>query len=317
VDGGRRGEEDRQVLDPHGLYELTDDLPELGRPVLVEALTGFIDAGGAVRLVRDHLLGTIEARLIAAFDIDQLLDYRSRRPVMTFAEDHWADYDEPLLAIHLLHDDAGTPFLLLSGPEPDLQWERFAAAVQALIDRLGVRLTVGLAAIPMAVPHTRQSGVTAHATRAELIIGHEPWPQRVQVPGSVSGLIEYRLGQHGYDAMGFAAHVPHYLVNTDYPAAAEELLASVSRATGLLLPTGQLHSAAEAVRSDIDKEIARTDEARALVLALEQQYDAYSAGRSQRNLLAATGPLPTADELAGELERFLAQQADPRDPPTA
>jgi predicted ATP-grasp superfamily ATP-dependent carboligase len=305
------------VLDPHGLYELTGDLPELGRPVLVEALTGFIDAGGAVRLAREHVQATFDAQLVAAFDIDQLLDYRARRPMMTFVEDHWEDYDEPLLAIHLLHDDAGTPFLLLSGPEPDHQWERFAAAVQALIERLGVRLTVGLAAIPMAIPHTRRGGVTAHATRPGLVLGHEPWPQRVQVPGSAAGLLEYRLGRHGHDAMGFAAHVPHYLVNTDYPAAAEQLLAAVSRATGLLLPTGDLHTAAEAVRVDIDKEVARTDEARALVLALEQQYDAYSAGQADRNLLANAGPLPTAEELAAELERFLAQQADPGDPPPA
>jgi predicted ATP-grasp superfamily ATP-dependent carboligase len=304
------------VLDPHGLYELTEDVPDLGRPILVQALTGFIDAGGAVRLAREHLLASLDPELIAVFDIDQLLDYRSRRPAMTFVEDHWEHYEEPLLAVHLLRDDSGTPFLLLSGPEPDLQWERFAAAVQALIERLGVRLTVGLNAIPMAVPHTRDTGVTAHATRPELITGYEPWLQRVQVPGSAASLLEYRLGRQGHDAMGFAVHVPHYLVQTDYPAAAEQLLASVSRATGLLLPTGSLHSAAEAVRGDIDREVARTDEARALVLALEQQYDARSGDGPDGGMLAAdTGSLPTAEELGAEFERFLAQEADPGDSP--
>jgi len=306
------------VLDPHELYELAEDLPELGRPVLVQALTGFVDAGSAVRLTREHLLTATDARLVATFDIDQLLDYRSRRPAMIFVEDHWEDYDEPLLAIHLLRDDAGTPFLLLSGPEPDLQWERFAVAVQELVERLGVRLTVGLNSIPMAVPHTRQIGVTAHATRRDLIVGYEPWVQRAQVPGSAGSLLEYRLGRQGHDAMGFAVHVPHYLVQTDFPAASEQLLASVSRATGLLLPTGSLHSAAEAVRSDIDKEIARTDEARELVKALEQQYDANSDDRESRNLLAPESePLPTAEELGAELEHFLAQQSKPGDPPIA
>src|SRR5690606_10988084 len=106
------------VLDPHELYELTADLPDLGRPVLIQALTGFVDAGAATRLAGERSLSTLDSRPVAPFDIDQLLDYRSRRPVMIFVEDHWEEYDEPRLVLHLLHDDAGSPFLLLSGPEP-------------------------------------------------------------------------------------------------------------------------------------------------------------------------------------------------------
>jgi hypothetical protein len=179
-----------------------------------------------------------------------------------------------------------------------------------------VRLTVGLNSIPMAVPHTRPSGVTAHATRRELISGYEPWLQRVQVPGSVGHLLEYRLGEQGRDALGFAAHVPHYVAQTEYPAAAEALLAAVSRSTGLLLPRDGLRAAAEVVRVEIDRQVAQTEEAATLVQALEEQYDAFARGRGQKNLLAAeTGPLPTADELGAELERFLAEQTRPGDTP--
>ncbi|MER5455063.1 PAC2 family protein [Micromonospora sp. NPDC002389] len=300
------------MLDPHELYELTDDLPELGQPVLIQALTGFVDAGNASRLAREQLLTSLDARPIARFDLDQVFDYRSRRPVMTFVEDHWESYDAPALELHLLRDDDETPFLLLTGPEPDLQWERFVAAVAGLAERLDVRLTVGLNAIPMAVPHTRPTGVTAHATRRDLIAGYEPWLQRVQVPGSVGHLLEFRLGEAGRDALGFAAHVPHYVAQAEYPAAAEVLLASVSRSTGLLLPRDGLHSAAEVVRVEIDRQVAQNDEASALVQALEEQYDAYARGKGERNLLAAeNGPLPTAEELGAELERFLAEQTRP------
>jgi predicted ATP-grasp superfamily ATP-dependent carboligase len=303
------------VLDPHELYELTGDLPDLGRPVLVHALTGFVDAGNATYLAREHLLTALNAQLIVAFDADLLIDYRSRRPPMIFMEDHWEHYEEPRLGLYLLHDETGTPLLLLAGPEPDLQWERFIAAVLALVERLSVRLTVGLNAIPMAVPHTRPIGITAHATRPELIAGYEPWLQRVQVPGSVGNLLEYRLGRQGHDAMGFAVHVPHYLAQTEYPAAAQQLLVSVSRATGLLLPTGDLRSAAELVRADIDKQIAENDEASALVRGLEEQYDTYIRGRHGTGLLAEAGPLPSAEELGAELERFLAEHNKPTDPP--
>ena len=85
------------MLDPNELYQLADDRPELGQPVLIQALTGFVDAGNATRLAREHLLSNLDGRPLASFDIDQLLDYRSRRPVMTFVEDHWESYDDPRL----------------------------------------------------------------------------------------------------------------------------------------------------------------------------------------------------------------------------
>lgn len=304
------------VLDPNELFEMTGDLPQLERPVLLQALDGFVDAGSAVQLAREHIMSALNARLIARFDIDQLLDYRSRRPTMKFVEDHWESYDEPVLGLYHVRDDEGTAFLMLAGPEPDLQWERFIAAALTLIERLDVRITVGLTAIPMAVPHTRPIGVTAHATRPELIAGYEPWLRQVQVPASVANLLEYRLGKHGHDAIGFAVHVPHYLAQSPFPAAAEELLTRLSRSTGLLLPTEELRSAAELVRVEVDKQVAAAEDATALVKMLEQQYDSFSRGRGDNDLLAAeTAALPTADELGAELERFLAEHNRPPEQP--
>jgi predicted ATP-grasp superfamily ATP-dependent carboligase len=306
------------VPDPHELYRLEAGAPDPGRPVLIQALSGFVDAGAAARLAREHLLATLDSRIVATFDVDALLDYRSRRPVMMFVEDHWESYDDPVLALHLLKDSSSTPFLLLAGPEPDLYWERFAKALIALIDRFQVRLTIGLNAIPMAVPHTRPTGITAHATRQDLIAGYEPWLRRVQVPSSAGNLIEFRLGQSGRDAMGFAAHVPHYLAQSEYPAAAERLLTAVSKATGLLLPVDGLRTAAEAARVEIDQQVEQAGEAAAVVRSLEEQYDAFVHGQEGTNLLASqTGPLPTAEELGAELERFLAEQGRPGEaPPT-
>jgi PAC2 family len=296
------------VLDPHGLYELADDLPALHSPVLIQALTGFVDAGSAIQLSREHLLEQLDGEVLVRFDLDQLLDYRSRRPAMVFAEDHWETYEQPSLALHLLRDAAGTPFLLLAGPEPDLQWERFIAAVTGLIERLGVRLTVGLNAIPMAVPHTRPVSVTAHATDRRLLGAHASWLQRVQVPASVGNLLELRLGAAGHDAMGYAAHVPHYLAQAAYPAAAALLLDSVAASTGLVIPTAPLQEAAELVREEVDKQVATDEQAGRLVVSLEQQYDAFLRGRAGNLLAGANGPLPTAEELGAELERFLAEQ---------
>jgi predicted ATP-grasp superfamily ATP-dependent carboligase len=311
------------MLDPRDLYTLHDTGSTGPRddtegdasrgPVLLHTLTGFVDAGQAGRLAAEHLLETFEHRPVATFDVDTLLDYRSRRPPMIFESDHWVSYDEPSLLLHEVVDGAGTPFLLLAGAEPDVQWERFIAAVRDLVGRLGVRLTVGVHGIPMGVPHTRPTNVTGHATRRELVAGREPWIGTVQVPGSVINLLEYRLGEAGHDAMGFAVHVPHYLAQAEYPAAAAALLDNVAAVTELVLPTTALHTAAEATRTELDEQVAASPEVAGVVTALEQQYDAFLATRSESgsggDLLAGRGGFPTADELGAELERFLADHA--------
>ena len=84
--------------DPDGVRAWADAAPEDGG-VLVHSLRGFIDAGRAGLLVSDHLLELSEPVRVATFDIDQLLDYRSRRPEMTFSVNQWTAYDEPHLAL--------------------------------------------------------------------------------------------------------------------------------------------------------------------------------------------------------------------------
>ncbi|WP_163549267.1 PAC2 family protein, partial [Candidatus Frankia nodulisporulans] len=309
------------MLDPRELYSLTEDgseqqSGEQHRPIMLEVMTGVVDAGNAVSLAGEHLLTALEHRVVATFDVDQLLDYRSRRPPMIFSEDHWESYADPVLALYELRDESDVPFLLLTGPEPDLQWKRFIAALRQIVEQFGVALTVGLNAVPMAVPHTRPASVTAHASRKELIAGYEPWLRRLQIPGSAGHLLEYELGRDGRDAMGFAVHVPHYLAQSTYPAATEVLLTSVSKATGLMLPLDGLRSAALAVNDEVNSQLAEGGEAASLVRALEEQYDAYQRGRRGPSLPTVDGEqkLPTADELGEALERFLAEQSEPGGP---
>lgn len=298
------------MLDPAGLYEVAPDAPQLDEPVLLVALDGFVDAGSAARLAVEALLEDREPRLVARFDVDQLVDYRSRRPPLRFETDRWAAYERPELDVVALTDTGDSDYLLLAGPEPDMQWERFCAAVEQIVRRLGVRLVINLTAIPMAVPHTRPIGVTVHGTRPELTEGHEAWFATAHVPGSAVGLMEFRLGEAGLDAMGFAVHVPHYLARAEYPQAARVLLDHVGLAAGLYLPTESVTKAAERTEAEIAEQVAGSDEVRQVVEALEQQYDMVSSGRAERSSMGLSGELPSADELAAEVERFLRGEDD-------
>ena len=290
--------------DPGDLYEVSPDAPGLDDVVMLYYLDGFIDAGGAGRLLTAHLLSTLEHTEVARFDVDTLLDYRSRRPVMTFAKDHWEHYDAPQIAVSLLHDSAGAPFLLLNGPEPDHDWNSFTSAVLDVASALSVRLAVGFHGIPMGVPHTRPLGVTAHATKTELVEGYRPLVDRLQVPGSAAALLELRMGEDDRAAVG-------------YPAAAVTLIESVQRATGLSLPTDALREAAHRTDLEIARQVEGSDEVSEVVQALEQQYDAFAAGSEGGMLADEPENMPTAEELGAQFERFLAEQQGRGDLPEA
>jgi len=306
------------MLDPSEIYDVEPDAAELldaarkglthAGPVLVHAIRGFVDAGSAGQLAATHIVDELPTNRLATFDIDQLLDYRARRPAMTFDSTTWSSYAAPELVLDLVHDAVGVPFLLLHGLEPDVQWERYAAAVRQLVERFDVPLTIGVHGIPMGAPHTRPLSVTAHATRPELIADHTSWFGAVQVPASASALVEFRLGESGHDALGFAVHVPHYLAQSPFPQASITALENVERASGLDLHVSALETAAREATEEIERQVEASPEVGAVVRALEEQYDSFSRSIGRTNLLAEAADIPTADELGAEFERFLAQQ---------
>lgn len=300
------------MQNPASLYRLEPDTtsPLARAEVMVVSLMGFLDAGRIQRLLTDHLLDTLEHSVVATFDVDQLIDYRGRRPMMTFDRDRWSDYSDPSLVLYRVLDMEGTPFLLLHGLEPDYQWERVVEAVRGLGDLLGVRLTASVTGVPMAVPHTRPVGVSVHATKDHLKGSAVPIFDTMRVPGSLSALLELRLGELGEDAVGYSVHVPHYLAQTGFPAGALAGLEALASVTGLVLPERGLRTAAAENLLAITDEVGRTDEAVKVVAALEEQYDAFKASRQRVALLAGDdSQLPTAEELGEEFEAYLRSQS--------
>ncbi|WP_031068016.1 PAC2 family protein [Streptomyces sp. NRRL WC-3742] len=276
--------------------------------VLLHQFEGFMDAGEAGGQVVEHLLETGSPQVVARFDHDRLVDYRARRPAMVFDRDRWTSYDPPEILLQLVHDAAGAPFLLLTGPEPDVEWEGFARAVRELVERFEVRLSVDFHGIPMGVPHTRPVGLTPHGNRLDLAAGYPQWFEQAQVPGSAQALLEYRLAEAGHDVLGFAVHVPHYVARSAYPAAAVVILEAVQSATGLVLPGAGLRERVGEVYADIEEQLAQGDgELRSAIRGMEGQYDAVAGSEGRESLLAEPVDLPSADELGRRFEEFLAE----------
>lgn len=294
---------------PGPLYERSASAPPVPRGLpLVIALTGFTDAGSAVSRLIEYFRDELAPSPLAVYSNDSLLDYRARRPIVAFEKDHLTDYRPQRLELSFAHDSLGQPFLLLAGYEPDFGWDAFAASVVDFAEAYGVSTVTWVHAIPMPVPHTRPIGTTVSGTRSELTEAHSVWQPHTQVPATAGHLLEYRLAEAGARIAGFVLLVPHYLGDTEYPAAALAALDSLTAATGLVFAGDELREENRAYLEKVTEQIEGSDELARMVQGLEERYDAYMAGSTLATPMIHTGDLPSADELAAELERFLASR---------
>ena len=280
-------------------FERTPDHPDLTEGVLVIALDGWIDAGLGAAGAIAALLQAGPTELVAGFDGEELLDYRARRPVLRLVDGENTGLGWSEIQLRAGQDRAGRPIAYLVGPEPDLRWRGFAAAVGDLASELGIRLAVGLGAFPAPAPHTRPVRV-AGVSPDQVLAGQVGIvPGRLDVPAGIEGVLELALARVGIPAVGLWARVPHYVATMSYPAASAALVDALAEVGGLDLDSSGLHRSADVVRQRVDELIAASDQHREMVRQLETNLDA-----AEGNPLDL-GQSPSGDELAAELERYL------------
>ena len=270
------------------LYRI-DEEPGFTAPVLVAALEGWVDAGGAGTTAAGQLAegGTV----VATFDADAIYDYRVRRPTLDIVDGRPRTLEWPALTLTATTVD-GRELLVLTGPEPDYRWRELAADVVDLAKRLGVASWASLGAIPAAVAHTRPVPILATASADGLLpSGIRQGPDGLlRVPSAALSVFELTASSSGIPAIGLFAQVPHY-VSTSYPTASIALLTALGRHLGVELPVGQLATRALERRGMLDAATAADEQTKAYVERLEA--------------LSDESRLPEGDELIADIERFL------------
>jgi predicted ATP-grasp superfamily ATP-dependent carboligase len=287
------------------LYELYEHR-EIESPVLVIGMEGWIDAGLAAGGAIAALLGSLPTQTLATFDGDELIDQRARRPVVRLVDGVNTALTWPEIQLRSAEDRLGNDVLLLVGPEPDIRWRAFTGDVVELAGRFGVRLVVGLGGFPAPAPHTRPVRLAATATTSELAAQVGFVPGTMDVPGGVQAALERGFADAGVPAVGLWARVPHYVSNLPYPAASLALVEGLAQLSGLLLETRELRSAAALSRQRIDELIANNADHTDMVRQLETQVDNEEQSTMTR---LDQANLPSGEEIAAELERFLRDQS--------
>lgn len=290
------------------LYEL-HQRPDLDSPVLLVALEGWIDAAGAAAQAIETIVGQCEPVRVATFDADALLDFRARRPILHLEDGVQRGLTWSTTELHAARAPGGQDILLLTGVEPDHAWHAFADAVLALALELGCRMQVGLGAYPAAAPHTRPVLLSSTSSTDDLAATTGMVRGTIDVPAGVEAVLEHRFAEVGLPAVGVWAQVPHYVAAMRYPAAAARLIEGVNDVAGTDFTPAPLMDEVAGMRARIDELVTGNPQHLAMIRQMEAAYDAaleaMDAGDS-----GLGGPLPSGDDLAEELQRFLREQDD-------
>jgi hypothetical protein len=289
------------------LYEL-HERPELADPVLLVALEGWIDAGGAAAQAVETIVAQSETLHVATFDADALLDFRARRPILHLVDGVHRGLTWQATELHATTAPDGSDVLLLTGVEPDHAWNAFADAVVSLATDLGCRMQLGLGAYPAAAPHTRPVQLSATASSDELAATVGLVRGTVDVPAGVEAVLEDRFAAADVPAVGIWAQVPHYAAAMRYPAAAARLIEGVNLVGGTDFSTDALADEVITTRARIDQLVEQNVQHVAMIRQLEATYDDTLAGLGDQP--GGGADLPSGDDLAEELQRFLREQGD-------
>lgn len=272
------------------LYRSSEPTEPLVAPAVVAAFDGWIDAAGASTSAATAIAEGGD--VLATFVPDVLFDYRSRRPILDIVDGKPTALVWPELTLRRRRIGP-RDILVLTGAEPDFRWQELGGDLLELCVRLGVVEWVSLGSIPAAVPHTRPVPILATASRPGLLAEDEQQGPEglLRVPSACLSTIELAVSAGGVPTVGFYAQVPHY-VQGPYAAGTIAMLEHAGRHLGVELPAGPLAADALAQRQRLDAAVQADDDSRAYVARLEQM-----TGEEQR--------LPSGDELASEIERFL------------
>ena len=278
------------------VYEIVSR-PNMSDPVLVMHLRGWIDAGSSANLAMDSLTGQLGGELVATFDDDDLIDYRSRRPTMHLDDGLLTKLTWPTIEMRHASDPLGNDVLLLTGTEPDRHWKGFASAVVDICHSFGVVSIVGLGAFPAPAPHTRPTKVVCTASSRHLAdrIGHNA--VKMEVPAGVQAAIEVEAAANDFEVATIWAPIPHYATTMDYPTGAVALIDALVDLTSIDIDAGPLRDSAQATIDRLDELVEANPQHVEMLRALEQHVDDLEATRDT--------PVPTGDELAAQFQQFL------------
>lgn len=268
---------------------------------LVVLIPGLNNAGRVVSELLENVQISEQIPLAENWHPDYFHDYRAKRPIVHLLSGEIADVDIPHFQLGIAHDSLGKSFLVLTGQEPDYQWVTVAQMLARLVSELAVSHVTLVHSAAMPVPHTRTVQYSGVTNRQELNVP-ELWNVEAKFPASFVHLATQRLIASDVPCVLWTVMVPNYLAANHHPEATLKILSLISESTGLVFDTGELLAHQQAYNAQLELQLRDSEEASEMILQMEKRFDAFIQQQRLANELA---DLPTADEIAAELQAYL------------
>jgi proteasome assembly chaperone (PAC2) family protein len=276
--------------------------PTLRNPVLIAAFHGWNDGGSAATLAASFVRNQLDARRFAVIDPDEYVDFQQVRPRVSLVDGVTRKISWPDTEFFHGTLTGGRDLVIAIGVEPNLRWRRFAEEIAELCRELGVELAATLGGLLADTPHTRPVPVSGAAQDPELASRLGLRRSRYEGPTGIVGVLHDALGTAGIPSVSFWAAVPHYISANANPAAALALVRHLEQLLDTRFDPSELETASDVFMRQIGEVLEADEETAAYVRDLES--------RDWDDADDADPGIPTGDELAEELQRFLRERRE-------
>ena len=267
--------------------------------VIVAAFRGWNDAAAAASTALEAIATAHDARRIAVVDPEEFFDLQATRPQIDLTlprpELRW-----PEIEVRLAHGPE-RDLLIVSGPEPSMRWRTLCEALLDELTALGAATVLMLGAFLADVPHTRTGRLTGMASDPALVPRLGFTEPSYRGPTGIVGVLHHIAEARGLRVVSLWAPAAHYAAGIPNAKAALALVEAFTTVTGVTVETSGLQASSAAFERHVDRAVRDDPRLLELVRELERAADAPDAD-------PPPGDLPSGDDLARELERYLRER---------
>ncbi len=295
--------------------------PELRRPHVVAAFTGWNDAADAASIALKHLVESMNATPLAEIDPEEFTDFATVRPHVRLGDGQTRHIVWPTVSMWSISTET-TDLILVLGPEPALRWKTFCQQIIGVAQTYKAASIISLGALLADVPHRRPTQVIGTSSDENLMDRHDLSRSRYEGPTGIVGVLNDAATKVGIPTASLWAAVPAYAAQIPSPKAAAALIERLADIVDCDPLTLLLDAQTEHYEGQIDELISQDANLATYLERLESmedddEYDDeddYSEDDGNPSVHLETPLLSEesvdSDALMEEVEKFLRSQRD-------
>jgi proteasome assembly chaperone (PAC2) family protein len=269
-------------------------------PVVICAFAGWNDGGEGATLAIRTLREQWGARRFATIDPEEFYDFQVHRPTVRVVDGETRRIDWPrneFAWARVGEQDV----VLFSGVEPNVRWRTYCEQILQVCGELGARVLVTLGAFLADVPHTTAAPASASSPDPAWAARTDIVPARYEGPTGIVGVLNDLATRAGVPSVSVWGASPHYLPQTTNPKVALALMERLRDLLELEVDTGAIELASRGWERQVNEAIDEDGNLGDYVQRLEAAVDDDDA------------EVPSGEDLAEELERYLREHGGPSD----